>query len=352
MRLRAEQLEKHLQEGLAPIYVVSGDEPLLVQEASDAIRRAARGAGFNDRELFEVNQHLSWQQVMNEANSLSLFADKKVLELRFPNIRPGKEGSKFVEEYCQQLNPDNLLLMVFPKLDSSAINSKWFRTLDKHGINLQVWPVSTAQMPNWISQRLRAAGITANKQAVEVLADRVEGNLLAASQEIEKLKLLAVTGTIDVATMSTVVADSARYSIFDLVDRILTGDHEAAARTLQGLRNEGTEAIVVLWALARELRTLIKASEQINAGEHSDWVLKNLGVWDKHRPRTRQALKRLKPAQLNMLLRQAGGVDRAIKGLTKTPPWQELTTMVLGMSGANPIHPQNLRLALREDALA
>ncbi len=351
MRLQAERLQAKLSEGLAPVYVVSGDEPLLVQEACDSIRTAARANGFTDRELFEANQHFDWQQVLNEANSLSLFADKKILELRIPSGKPGREGSKFFDEYCQNICADNLLLVVFPKLDKSATNSKWFRTLDARGSTIQVWPVSAAQMPGWINKRLQAAGVNANKQAIEVLADRVEGNLLAAKQEIEKLTLLIEAGgVIDAETMSTVVADSARYNVFNLVDRILEGDSEAAARTLYGLRNEGTEPAAVLWALTRELRTLEKASQQIVAGGRADGVLKRLGVWNNRQPLLRKALQRLKPAQLIILLRQAAGVDRAIKGMNPTPPWQELATMILAMSGNNPIHPQNLRLSLREQA--
>ena len=182
-----------------------------------------------------------------------------------------------------------------------------------------------------------------------MLADRVEGNLLAASQEIEKLKLLTEEdGIIDAQTMSAVVADSTRYSVFNLLDRALEGNSEAAARTLYGLRNEGTEPAAVLWALTRELRTLTRACEQIAGGAHPDNTLRNLGVWNQRQGLIRNALKRLKLGQLSMLLRQAAGVDRAIKGLSPASPWQELTTMVLSISGANPVHPQNLRLGLRE----
>ena len=349
MRLQAEQLQNHLNGDLAPIYVVSGDEPLLIMEACDNIRSAARASGFIGRELFEANQYFDWQQVLNEANSLSLFADKKILELRIPSGKPGKNGGKFFQEYCQNICPDNLLLVIFPKLDRSATNSKWFRTLDSHGASLQVWPVTAAQMPNWINKRLLRANIKANSQAVEVLADRVEGNLLAASQEIEKLKLLIEDdGIIDAETMSAVVADSARFSVFDLVDRALEGDSEAAARTLYGLRNEGTEPGAVLWALSRELRTLAKASEQIARGAHADSTLQNMGVWKQRQTLMRNALKRLKYGQLSMLLRQAASVDRAIKGMSQASPWQELITMILSISGNNPVHPQNLRLNLRE----
>lgn len=349
MRLRAEQLGEHLKATLAPIYLVFGDEPLLLQEACDNIRASARAKGFDDREVFEATQHFDWRQVLNEANSLSLFANRKILEIRLPSGRPGKEFGGFLQDYCENISADNLLLLILPKLDRGATNSAWFKTLAKHGVVIQIWPVDARQMPQWISQRLGAAGIDANALAIEVLAERVEGNLLAASQEIEKLKLLiGEHKTIDVETMSSVVADSARYSIFTLVDRALAGESEAAARTLYGLRNEGTEAIAVLWALTRELRTLIKASEQLAGGAHGPAVLQRLGVWQQRQGLVRNALKRLKPTQLNLLLRQAAGIDRAIKGMRDACPWQELTTVVLGLSGENPIHPDTLRLDLRE----
>ena len=352
MRLQAEKVQGHLADPLLPVYAVYGEEPLLIQEACDSIRGAAREQGFADREIFEVNQHFDWQQVLNEANSLSLFADKKILELRIPSGKPGKEGSKFFDQYCQNICRDNLLLVIFPKLDRASTNSKWFRTLDANGAVVPVWPINAAQMPNWINKRLLGAGVKANKEAVEILADRVEGNLLAASQEIEKLKLLTEDGgLIDAEAMSTAVADSARYNVFSLIDRILEGDSEAAARTLYGLRNEGTEPAAILWVLTRELRTLHKASEQIAAGAHTDWVLKDLGVWAKQQALVRSALKRLKTPQLTLLLRQASGVDRAIKGMSTASPWQELITMVLSTSGKNPIHPKNLRLGLREQSV-
>ena len=349
MRLKAEQLAKHLKANLAPIYLVFGDEPLLIQEACDNIRATARAAGFEDREVFEVAPHFDWQQVLNEANSLSLFARRKILEIRLPSGRPGKEFGTFLQEYCENISPDNLLLAILPKLDRGATSSAWFKKIDSLGVVIQIWPVNARQMPQWISQRLRAAGIEAKASAIEVLAERVEGNLLAASQEIEKLKLLiGEHKTIDAQAMSSVVADSARYSIFTLVDRALDGESEAAARTLYGLRNEGTEAIAVLWALTRELRILIRASEQLAGGEHGPAVLQRLGVWQQRQGLVRNALKRLKPAQLNLLLRQAAGIDRAIKGMRDACPWQELTAVVLSLSGNNPIHPENLRLALRE----
>lgn len=348
MRLHPDKLARQLQQGLEPIYVLTGDEPLLIQEAADAIRGQAREKGFTERELFSAQARFDWQQVLTEANSPSLFADKKILELRIPSGKPGREGGQFFQDYCSNINSDNLLLVILPKVDKASQNTKWFKALDAHGAIVQVWPVSAAQMPQWIKHRLERAGINANQQAIEILAERVEGNLLAAIQEIEKLKLLAHEGEIDSQTMSSVVTDSARFNVFIMIDRILDGDSVGAIRTLRGLRDEGSEPTAILWALTRELRILIKASEQAANGESIDSALRKLRVWDKHQPLVHKALRRTRPAQLTMLLRQAGGVDRSVKGMRDASPWDELTSMVLSMSGANPIHPGNLRLALRE----
>lgn len=348
MRLKTEQLSSHLSQGpLAPVYLVSGDEPLLVQEAADTIRSGAIKLGFADRELFHAEAGFDWNQILTEANSLSLFSSKKILEIRIPNGKPGNEGSKIIQEYVANPNPDTLLLIITPKLDASATRSKWVKAIDSAGAFLQIWPVTPQQLPRWIGRRLQQAGIRANAQAIEILADRVEGNLLAAVQEIEKLKLLAPTGDVDVKTMSTVVADSARFNVFTLVDKALEGDAQSASRTLRGLRDEGTEPTVILWSLTRELRTLLAISEAQAAGGHIDSALRSAGVWEKRKPLLKTAARRLNPAALKQMLRLAGGVDRAIKGMRIAAPWDDLTTLVLMLSGCNSIHPKNLRLALQ-----
>ena len=345
VRLRPEQLSQHLAGQLAPCYLVCGDEPLLAQEAADAIRAAARANGFTERELFHVDASFDWQRVLSEASSLSLFAERKILEVRIASGKPGDKGSSALQEYCANPSADNLLLVITPKLDGSALKTKWAKALDDTGAIIQVWPVEARQMPAWIGQRLKQAGIRANRAAVDILADRVEGNLLAAVQEIEKLKLLAPEGDIDADTMSTVVADSARYSVFTLVDKILEGDPQGAARNLRGLREDGTDAIVILWALARELRTLISLLE---AGHISGDLLRKQGVWPKRQPLVKGALRRLKLPHLRLLLRQSGAVDRAIKGMRKSDPWEDLASLVLGLAGTPAVSPQNIRLAIGE----
>mgnify|MGYP006158625783 FL=1 len=350
MKIRAEQLQGHLKKPLLPVYVISGDEPLLAQECADAIRVAAHANGFSGRELFHFEGnalHFDWNPLVNEANSLSLFSDKKILEVRIPGSKPGDKGSKALAEICANPNPDNLLLVILSKLEKAAQNSKWMKTLEAAGAHIQVWPVDANKMPSWISQRLKAANINANQEAVQILAERVEGNLLAAVQEIEKLKLLAPEGTVDGITMSSVVSDSARYNIFEFVDKILIGDAQSAARSLRGLENEGTDAIPLLWAVTRELRILIKASELITSGEKSDWALKKSGVWEKRLPLFRAALKRLRPAHLRMLLRQAGAIDRGIKGMRKADVWDEMATLVLSFAGSQTLQPSNIKILLQ-----
>lgn len=348
MRLRVEQLGEHLSGGLAPVYFICGDEPLLLQEAADAIRAAARAQGFGDRELFHANAGFDWQQLLAEANALSLFAEKKILELRLDGGKPGDKGAKAIVEYCQAPSTDNLLLVISPKLDAAAMRSNWVKSLEAIGVMIQVWPVSANQMPQWISRRLHQANIQASRSAIDILADRVEGNLLAAVQEIEKLRLLAIDGEIDAETMSTVVADSARFNVFTLVDKILEGDAPASARILRGLRDEGTDPLVILWALTRELRTLIQAAESRQYHKSAEDVFRELRVWDKRQPLLKTALRRLKPAHLRILLRQAGLVDRAIKGLYADSPWEVLTALAMSFAGAPTLSSRVVRLATNE----
>ena len=346
MKIRPEQFKNHLHKDLLPAYMISGDEPLLAQESADALRLAARQQGFSGRDVFYSDGKFDWDQLHNEANALSLFSEKKIIEINISNGKPGDKGSKAICELCANPNPDNLLLIVAPKLERAAQNSKWVKALEAVGAHIQVWPVTGDQLPRWIKQRLLESNITANQQAVEILAERVEGNLLAAVQEIEKLKLLAIGGKVDAIMMSSVVADSARYNLFEFVDKVLAGDAQSAARSLRGLHSEGTDAIPLLWAITRELRILIKASEQISRGENSDWALKNAGVWEKRLPLFRRALKRCSGAHLRMLMYQAGAIDQAIKGIRKADTWDEMTTLVLSFAGSQILKPSNVKLLI------
>ncbi|WP_439134365.1 DNA polymerase III subunit delta [Pseudomaricurvus sp.] len=345
-KLRPDQLNGALRKQLAPVYLISGDEPLLVQESCDLIRQAARKAGFTERELHHAEASFDWDELLTSANSLSLFADRKILELRIDNGKPGDKGGKALTRYCENPPEDTLLLIVMPKLDGSSQRSKWFKAVDKVATFVQIWPIAPPQLPRWIDQRIQLAGMTASHDAIEMLAARIEGNLLAAAQEIEKLKLLAVDGQVTAEMIAGSVADSARYDVFNLIDKALHGDARSAVRTLQGLKGEGTDATVILWALAREIRTLSQIAHAMQQGQPLDRAAKSAGVWDKRKALVANALRRLKLTQLQMLLRKANGIDKAIKGLRRADAWDELMDLTLNLSGTFSLSPQVQKLSL------
>lgn len=324
MRLRPEQLEQHLARGLAPVYLVSGDEPLQANEACDAIRAAARNAGHQNREVMEAGSGFDWGALAAEANCFSLFAEKKIIDLRIPNGKPGREGGKALTEYCERPPEDTLLLISLPRLERAQQNSKWFKNLEQLGVIVQVWPIEVKRLPQWIEQRLRRAGLQPTRDAVQMLADRVEGNLLAAHQEIEKLLLLHGTGSIDAEQLATAVADSARYDVFELVDSALRGESERCLRILGGLRGEGVAPPVVLWALHREIAQIAAISADAAKGLSVDHAMTRAKVWEKRKPMVRNATARLKtPAWLD-LLRECQGTDAAAKGANHLDPWIQL----------------------------
>ncbi len=345
-KIRPEQLSAALLKNIAPIYILTGDEPLLIQESSDMIRAAARKAGFIERDLYHCDVHFEWTQVLGSANSMSLFADKKIIELRVPNGKPSDKG-KVLQEYAQAPSSDNLLLVITDKLDKEVPKTKWFTALEQHGVHIQHWPVAPENLPHWIDQRLKKAGLKADANAIDLLASRIEGNLLAAAQEIEKLKLLAPDNIISMELMASVVADSARYDLFGLSDKALHGDASAAVKTLHGLKAEGTDAIAVLWTLTRDIRSLVQISLSCAQGKSFETAAKQAGVWDIKQPLFRAALSRIKPAQVQQLLRKANGIDKAVKGMRDAAPWDELLDLLLNLAGVQSLNPSNEKLSLK-----
>lgn len=332
-KLSFEQLHKALKQQLAPAYLVTGDEPLTVQESCDAVRASARQQGFTERELYHTDSGFQWPQLLHSANSMSLFAERKIIEIRIHNGKPGDAGSKAIVEYCQAPAADNLLLLVCPKLERASQNSKWYKAIDGIGAVVTIWPVNAKQMPRWIEQRLQRAGIRADSQAVDILANRVEGNLLAAAQEIEKLKLVATDGFIDSQTMANAVVDSARYDVFGLVDKALAGDARGAAATLNGLRGEGSEPTIILWALTREVRALMALKQALSNGQALEAVARRHGVFDNRMPAVRGALQRIQMATLRLLIKECAYIDRTIKGMAAGDCWGALLDVVLTLSG-------------------
>lgn len=337
MKLNSAQLGKHLQGSLAPVYVISGDDPLLCQEAADAIRAATRAQGFSEREVFHAEANFDWGLLYEAGASLSLFAEKRVIELRIANGKPGDKGTAAILEYLQRPPEDTLLLISLPKLDGSTQKTKWAKALIEgpHSQFLQIWPVDAAQLPQWIRQRLAQAGLSASQEAVELIAARVEGNLLAAAQEIEKLKLLAEGNQIDASTVQAAVADSARYDVFGLIDAVLGGDGAHALRMLEGLRGEGVEVLFILVMLARELRQLASIAQQHSQGVPLDKAFSSAKppVWDKRKPLVSKALQRHSAARWNQLLIDAQRIDAQVKGQAPGDAWSSLARLALLMAG-------------------
>lgn len=335
MRVYPEKLHNELQRQLLPVYLVSGDEPLQQQECCDAVRSVAREQGCNEREIIDAGvNNFNWDALLHSSNSLSLFAERKLIELRLPSGKPGAEGSKALCEYLDTMSGEDVLLIIAGKIDKQSTNSKWYKAIDKAGATVQVWPVDAKNLPRWVQQRVRAAGMDIDRDALQLLCDRVEGNLLAAVQEVEKLKLLATDGRITLDTVTASVSNNARYNVFAMTDSALGGDAAASLRMLHGLRNEGTEAPAVLWALAREVRTLYAAQQQCDRGQSPQQALSAQRVWKTRMPLMQGALARHSSESLSDLVTFLCEIDGSIKGYAGGKPWDHLETLVARISRA------------------
>lgn len=339
MNLRPEQLSTHLQQGLKPVYLVSGDEPLLVQEACDEIRQQARQQGFGERTLYQVEGRFDWDQLYNASSALSLFAQRQIIEIRLPSGKPGDEGSKALQDYCQHLSDANLLLLVTPKLDKSTQNSKWFKALDQVGVSLQIWPIDRQHLPQWIARRMRQAGLEAEQDALQLLADLVDGNLLAAAQEIEKLAMQYPAEKVDCQRIRDAVCDSSRYNVFNLIDTSLQGNAAQTLKILSGLQAEGIEPASLIWALAREARQLAGMVRLMEQGQSAQQAMRQYHVWSSRQSITGQALARLTSRLMNQLLVRLAQADQTMKGMREGNVWEQLEQIALQLAGT--------RLAIR-----
>ncbi|WFP50325.1 DNA polymerase III subunit delta [Methylomonas sp. EFPC3] len=333
MRLKVEQLAAALQKSVAPVYLVSGDEPLQLGEAADDIRQAARAAGYTTREVISVESGHEWPQLSLEADSLSIFSDKKLIDLRLPSAKPGTEGSKALIAYCQHLPDDTVLLVTAGKLESAAQKSQWFQALDVVGVIVQVWPLQGQEWLHWLQRRAERRGMRLENEALKSLAVRVEGNLLAAAQEIEKLYILHGAALVSKAMIEDDVADSARFDVFKLTDALLEGKLNRSLKILNGLRAEGTAASIVLWAICRETRMLLLVKAEFRRGVNPEAVFKKFQIWDKRKSLVQEASRRLRAEQLQGILRAGAEVDRCIKGQAVGNEWEGLFGLCLRFAG-------------------
>ena len=332
MRIKPDLLSSDLKKLLRSVYLLTGDEPLQVIESADEIRAAARKQGYSERQVFHVDQSFDWGQLLQEANSMSLFAEKKILELRLTSTKLGDAGSKALTEYYDRLSPDNILLISMPKLDKRSQNLKWFKALDKAGAVIQVWPIEGGALLQWIIRRMKSRGLTVARDAASLLAEKVEGNLLAAAQEIEKLSLKA-PATIGVDDILESASDDAKYDVYKLVDAALAGKYKRVATILNGLKAGGEAPSLVLWAFAREIRAMVAMSQEVKQGISIAQVFKNHRIWDNRSALIRAGLTRYKSDQWLALLSQSIKVDQVIKGMRGGNVWDELLDLGFSMSG-------------------
>jgi len=324
MKLSSEDLPRHLSRELAPLYVIHGEALLLSIEAADAIRIAARKEGFEEREVLTVEQGFKWAELRNSAQSLSLFSSRKLVELRIPTGKPGVEGAQAIQEYCGQLNADTVTIVTLPKLDKTGQSSKWFTALAEQGVVISVEDIALNALPDWIAGRLQRQGQSTDRDTLRFLAERVEGNLLAAFQEIQKLALLFPSGPLTFEQVKDAVMDVARYDVFKLSEAMLTGDAARYAHILEGLRAEGEATVLILWAVAEDIRALAKVSRAMQAGGNLANALRDARVWGPRQKLVERAVRRFKPAIAERALRQAAQVDKIIKGLRPGDVWDEL----------------------------
>jgi len=340
MKIKLEQLSKTLSIHNLPLYWLSGDEPLLMQEAADLIRSQYKENGYTEREILNVDKSFDWGQFFQSTGNLSLFAEKKIIELRLSTAKLEDAGKKAIQHYLSDLNPDYLILLSGPKLDAATLKTKWFSEIEKHGAFMQIWPINRDNLTPWLEQRLLREGIHADTEAIHLLVDKVEGNLLAAMQEIEKLKLLTSgasknTIRLDAKTVMQVVADSSRYNAYQLVDAALLGDVSRTQKMLAGLKNEGLFPLIILAAICRELRTLLPMLEKKRDGQGVNAIIQSARVWYNRKQAVAAALARLDTDSVWKLLDHSRLIDQSIKGLSKADPWIELSLLLMHLSGAN-----------------
>lgn len=330
--IRVEQLDAQLERGLAQLYVLHGDEPLLALEAADAIRARARKVGFTERSVFVAERGFKWGELGAAGASMSLFGDKRLIELRIPTGKPGADGAEAIQRHAGSLGPDSLTLVNLPRLDRATQSSAWFGALVRAGTVVNIYPVERAKLPEWIAARLSRQKQRASRETLQFLADCVEGNLLAAHQEIQKLALLAPEGELDLETVRAAVLDVARYDASQLPEALLAGDPARYARVLQGLRAEGEAPPRVLWLLAEELRATMRVRDGLASGRGLSELMRENRVWGDARQRAVAAgARRLSREALEDGLRRAARIDRMAKGVARGDAWEELLDLGLAL---------------------
>ena len=332
MRITTEQLPPQLKRTLAPLYIVHGGEALLALEAADRIRARAREEGHLEREVLTAEQHFDWSQLRISGQSQSLFAARRILEIRVPSGKPGNDGSQALQQYAVSLPPDTITLVTLPEVDWRAQKGAWFGALDAAGVMVEANPVKRDKLPAWLAGRLKAQEQTADAETLEFIADKVEGNLLAAYQEVQKLGLLFPPGALSFDQIKESVLDVARFDVFDLGGIVISGNVLHLARVLDGLQGEGAAAPLILWSVADEIRAVGRVLAALAGGRPLQQALRDARIWGPRQQLIERNVGRFTPAQIEAALVHAARIDRMIKGLARGDVWDELLQLGLRFS--------------------
>lgn len=333
MKLTAQQLTSHLASGLVPSYLISGDEPLLVEEVLADIRKAASSHGYTERERYVAERGFDWDELRSGLLNMSLFSSRRSIELRLPTGKPGDKGARFLTDLASEPVDGILLIVITPSLDSRTAKSKWAATLAAKGAWLPLRAPDDRALPAWIDKRLKAADLHADRDAIALLAARVEGNLLAAQQEIDKLRLMNEGEPVTVDSVRAAVADGARYDVFQLSDAALSGDAARAARILNHLRQEGVAAPLVMWSLARDVSAISEVALRVASGSPAARALRDAGVWQSRQKLIAKAAAHFDASGARDLLDRAAKTDRIVKGARRGNPWNALLELTLSLTG-------------------
>jgi len=328
VRLNPQQLETHVRGKLAPLYLVSSDEPLLVDEVLARLRPAAVEQGYTEREIHIAERSFDWSEFAVGLQTMSLFAERRMIELRLPTGKPGDKGSRFFVEAAANPAPDTVIVVITPKVDG---NAKWVKSIAKGGAWIPLYPPRADELPAWIAGRLAAADLRADRDALQLLAAQVEGNLLAAKQEIDKLTLIATDGRVTLDTVRTSVADGARFDVFQLGDAALAGNGARAARILYSLEKEGVAAPLVLWSLVREIMVVSDVILRVSSGQSTGKAMAS--VWKQKQTLVRRAIQGRDAEFARGLIASASRADRIVKGSLKGRPWNALLELTMTLAG-------------------
>lgn len=332
MQLAQAQLEKHLSQGLKPLYVLVGDEPLAQRESLDAIRAVARLQGFDERTSLIVERYFNWQQIQSYGQSISLFASQRLLEISIPSGKPGVDGSKALQALASKAIPDTTVVIILPTLEREAKNSGWFSALENNAVTILLNEVDAANLPKWIAGRLALQGQSASSQTLEFLAHQVEGNLLAANQEVQKLGLLYPQGELADATVREAVLNVSRYDAFQLGEAVLAGDAARTVRILQGLQDEGENAVAVMNPLMWVLRPLVRIKQAELRGENMMNAMTSARIYGDKQVLVKRALTRLSLKQLEAALQKLADIDKTAKGVMLGDAWLEISRLCFGLA--------------------